>query len=173
MSGTFEIWRKHHKKSRQLRDGKHRLSWGKVCIIKPTLISGRRGNEFYYRLPRIVLLCWMLAASASNVAAQTTPDTYKPIAGQPVKDVVWIPTPDATLDKMLDMARVTPNDDVINLESGDARVVIAAARHGARAHGVEFNPDLVALSICVGSLSGARFYRTITKDHFSHTALRQ
>ena len=78
--------------------------------------------------------------------AQTTPETYKPVAGQPGKDVVWIPTPDATLDKMLDIAKITPNDFVIDLGSGDGRMVIAAAKRGARAHGVEYNPDLVTLS---------------------------
>jgi SAM-dependent methyltransferase len=86
----------------------------------------------------------LLAAGAT--VAQTPPETYKPVAGQPGKDVVWIPTPDATLEKMLDMAQVTPRDVVIDLGSGDGRMVIAAAKRGARAHGVEFNPDLVALS---------------------------
>ena len=93
------------------------------------------------------LCCALCAAIASGgVAAQTATDTYQPTAGQPGKDVVWIPTPDATLDKMLDMARVTPDDYVIDLGSGDGRNVIAAAKRGARALGVEYNPDLVVLS---------------------------
>jgi SAM-dependent methyltransferase len=90
---------------------------------------------------------WLgLLLAAQFVFAQTTPETYKPVAGQPGKDVVWIPTPDATLDKMLDIAKITPNDFVIDLGSGDGRMVIAAAKRGARAHGVEYNPDLVTLS---------------------------
>ncbi len=93
---------------------------------------------------RVLALCLMLAAHSAGAQAQ--PEPYKPVAGQPGKDVVWIPTPDITLDAMLDMARVTPQDFVIDLGSGDGRMVIAAAKRGARAHGVEFNPDLVALS---------------------------
>ena len=89
-------------------------------------------------------LCLLFAAGIA--CAQTPPETYKPVAGQPGKDVVWIPTPDVTLEQMLNMAQVTPGDYVIDLGSGDGRMVIAAAKRGARAHGVEYNPDLVALS---------------------------
>lgn len=85
---------------------------------------------------------WLAAGGAQAQA----PADYKPSYGQPGKDVVWIPTPDATLDKMFAMAQVTPRDYVIDLGSGDGRLVIAAALRGARAHGVEFNPDLVLLS---------------------------
>jgi SAM-dependent methyltransferase len=66
--------------------------------------------------------------------------------GDPGKDVVWIASPQATVEMMLDLARVTPQDYVIDLGSGDGRNVIAAAQRGARALGVEFNPDLVAVS---------------------------
>ena len=72
--------------------------------------------------------------------------TYKPVMGQQGKDVVWIPSPTGMVELMLDMAKVTPQDFVIDLGSGDGRNVIAAARRGARALGVEFNPDLVELS---------------------------
>lgn len=71
---------------------------------------------------------------------------YQPVPGQPGKDVVWIPTPEHAVDKMLDMAQVTARDFVIDLGSGDGRNLIAAAKRGARALGVEYNPDLVALS---------------------------
>jgi SAM-dependent methyltransferase len=87
----------------------------------------------------LACLCCLLAACA---AAQT----YQPVPGQPGKDVVWIPTPDHAVDKMLDMAQVTARDYVIDLGSGDGRNLIAAAKRGARALGVEYNPDLVALS---------------------------
>jgi ubiquinone/menaquinone biosynthesis C-methylase UbiE len=69
-----------------------------------------------------------------------------PQSGQPGKDVVWVPTPPELVEKMLDMAKVTPDDFVMDLGSGDGRNVIAAAKRGARAVGVEFNPDMVALS---------------------------
>lgn len=95
--------------------------------------------DFLLRLPAVLCWCLLLAGGA---AAQP----YQPVPGQPGKDVVWIPTPDHAVEKMLDMARVTPNDFVIDLGSGDGRNLIAAARRGARAYGVEYNPDLVEFS---------------------------
>lgn len=77
-------------------------------------------------------------------AAQTQP--FEPYEGQPGKDVVWVPTPGALVEKMLDLAAVTPRDFVVDLGSGDGRMVIAAAKRGARALGVEYEPDLVALA---------------------------
>ena len=74
---------------------------------------------------------------------QPAPD---PAIGQEGKDVEWVPTPDVLVDKMLEMAEVTADDFVIDLGSGDGRLVIAAARLGARAVGVELEPNLVALS---------------------------
>jgi hypothetical protein len=71
---------------------------------------------------------------------------YKPISGQAGKDVVWVPTPQALVDGMLDMAKVTPDDYLVDLGSGDGRTVITAAKRGIRAHGIEYNPDLVKLS---------------------------
>jgi precorrin-6B methylase 2 len=60
--------------------------------------------------------------------------------------VVWVPTPQAVVDKMLDMAKVTKDDVVYDLGSGDGRTVITAAKRGARAFGIEYNPDMVELS---------------------------
>jgi SAM-dependent methyltransferase len=71
---------------------------------------------------------------------------YIPSSGQAGKDVVWVPTPQALVDRMLDMAQVTKDDYVVDLGSGDGRTVITAAKRGVRAHGIEYNPDLVALS---------------------------
>ncbi len=81
---------------------------------------------------------------AVNAAAQTP--TYEPTPGQAGKDVVWVPTPQELVEKMLDMAKVTPQDIVMDLGSGDGRNVIAAAKRGARAYGFEYNPEMVALS---------------------------
>ncbi len=81
------------------------------------------------------------ALSAPGVTQQ-----YQPEVGQEGKDVVWVPTPEALVAKMLDLAKVTPDDYVIDLGSGDGRIVIAAARRGAKALGIEYNPDMVALS---------------------------
>lgn len=81
------------------------------------------------------------AGLASDQAAP-----YSPSVGQEGKDVVWVPTPQTLVDRMLEMAQVTRDDYVIDLGSGDGRTVITAARLGARAHGIEYNPDMVALS---------------------------
>ncbi len=71
---------------------------------------------------------------------------FVPQSGQPGKDVVWVPTPQALVDRMLDMARVTKDDYVIDLGSGDGRTVITAAKRGVKAKGIEYNPDMVELS---------------------------
>lgn len=73
-------------------------------------------------------------------------DEYTPIVGQEGKDVVWVPTPDALVERMLEMAKVTSKDYVMDLGSGDGRIAIAAAKRGARAVGIEYNPDMVELS---------------------------
>jgi SAM-dependent methyltransferase len=88
----------------------------------------------------------LLALAACAASQAPAPEQYEPQVGQEGKDVVWVPMPDDQLEKLLDMARVTPADFVMDLGSGDGRTVIAAAKRGARAMGVEFNPDLVALS---------------------------
>src|SRR5688572_31737723 len=87
-----------------------------------------------------------LSFVASSAYPQTKPKPYVPESGQAGKDVVWVPTPQVLVEKMLDLAKVTPQDVVVDLGSGDGRNIIAAARRGARARGVEFNPDMVALS---------------------------
>ena len=93
------------------------------------------------------LMTLVLGVVAVSAFAQTqTAKPFEPQSGQPGKDVVWVPTPQALVDKMLDMAKVTPQDYVIDLGSGDGRTVITAAKRGATAHGIEYNPDMVALS---------------------------
>ncbi len=92
----------------------------------------------------------LVAANASGqVTPAQTPDTQKPFepsVSQPGKDVVWVPTPQPTVDNMLALTKVTPQDYLIDLGSGDGITVISAAKKGARAQGVEFNPDMVALA---------------------------
>src|SRR5262245_18722118 len=87
-----------------------------------------------------------LIASAAWAQATATQKPFEPTVGQAGKDVVWVPTSQTLVDKMLDMAKVTPQDFVMDLGSGDGRTVITAAKRGARAMGVEYNPDMVALS---------------------------
>jgi len=92
---------------------------------------------------------------AQATATQTKPTgQFEPRVGQPGKDVVWVPTPQALVDRMLDLAKVTPNDFLMDLGSGDGRTVITAAKRGATAMGVEFNPDMVALSKAAAQKAG-------------------
>ncbi|MCC7080037.1 MAG: class I SAM-dependent methyltransferase [Burkholderiales bacterium] len=71
---------------------------------------------------------------------------FEPKVGQPGKDVIWVPTPESLVERMLDMAKVTPKDFLVDLGSGDGRTVIAAAKRGVKALGIEYNPDMVELS---------------------------
>jgi precorrin-6B methylase 2 len=91
-------------------------------------------------------LALTVSASVDRARQTQTQKPYKPEVGQEGKDVVWVPTPQTLVDKMLDMAKVTPEDYVIDLGSGDGRTVITAARRGARALGIEYNPDMVNLA---------------------------
>ena len=96
----------------------------------------------------VLMLVVTLSIMAAYGFAQTPPadNEYQPTEGQDGKDVIWLPTAQALAEKMLNLARVTPDDNVIDLGSGDGRLVISAAKRGARALGIEYNPDLVALS---------------------------
>ena len=98
-------------------------------------------------VPLVVAVALLLPAAGAFAQAQPAHKEYEPKPFQEGKDVVWLPTPQALVDKMLDMAKVTPNDYVIDLGSGDGRTVITAAKKfGARAMGIEYNPDMVELS---------------------------
>ena len=88
---------------------------------------------------------------------------YQPQVGQAGKDVVWVPTDEGLVGKMLDMAKVTPQDVIIDLGSGDGRTVIAAAKRGARAYGIEYNPDMVVLSIRNAAQAGVSDKATFAK----------
>jgi precorrin-6B methylase 2 len=91
-------------------------------------------------------LALSLLAAAAQAQTTATQKPFEPQVGQAGKDVVWVPTPQALVDKMLEMARVTPQDFVMDLGSGDGRTVITAAKRGVRAMGVEYNPEMVELS---------------------------
>ena len=86
------------------------------------------------------------AAFALNCAFAQPAPAFEPKVGQRGKDVVWVPTAQALVDRMLNIAKVTADDYVIDLGSGDGRTVITAAKRGATAHGIEYNPDMVELS---------------------------
>jgi SAM-dependent methyltransferase len=103
---------------------------------------------------RIFLASCFVSIAAATAQAQEAKEPYEPVSGQAGKDVVWVPTPPVLVEKMLDMARVTPRDFVMDLGSGDGRNVIAAAKRGARALGVEYNPDMVELSRRIAAREG-------------------
>jgi hypothetical protein len=105
-------------------------------------------------IARATIALLLSAVTAACAQKEASPQAYEPKVGQAGKDVVWVPTPQALVDKMLDMAKVTPNDYVIDLGSGDGRTVITAAKRGARAHGIEYNADMVELSRRNGAKEG-------------------
>src|SRR5688500_661692 len=102
-------------------------------------------RSFSMTLIRLILVCLCISLAGQYVHAQPAKD-YQPAVGQEGKDVIWVPTPQALVDKMLDLAKVTPKDYVIDLGSGDGRTVITAAKRGAKALGIEYNPEMVELS---------------------------
>ncbi len=95
--------------------------------------------------PRLRAVLYLAAVTATGAALAQQP-AYEPQVGQAGKDVVWVPTAQTLVEKMLDMAKAAPGDYVIDLGSGDGRTVITAAKRGIKAHGIEYNPDMVALS---------------------------
>jgi hypothetical protein len=97
------------------------------------------------RLATAVAVLAVITTTAAP-GAQSAQKPYEPVVGQVGKDAVWVPTGAAMVEKMLDHAKVTPQDFVIDLGSGDGRTIIAAAKRGARGLGVEFNADLVEYS---------------------------
>jgi len=88
-------------------------------------------------------------ALVTGALAQGAPkaNEFVPQVGQAGKDVIWVPTPEELVERMLRMAQVTDKDFVIDLGSGDGRIAIAAGKKfGARAQGIEYNPDMVDLA---------------------------
>jgi SAM-dependent methyltransferase len=110
-------------------------------------------------LSRRLLLSLVASLVSADLFAQAPPGS-KPFEPQ---DVVWVPTPQALVDKMLDLANVTPQDIVVDLGSGDGRTVITAAKRGARARGIEYEPDMVALSQKNAAAEGVAARATFAK----------
>ena len=124
----------------------------------------------------VILLVLVLAAPPAFAQAtqttqkpQSTQKPYEPQVGQEGKDVVWVPTPQALVDKMLDMAKITPQDFLMDLGSGDGRTVITAAKRGTRAMGIEYNPDMVELSKKNAAAAGVSDKATFVKADLFET----
>jgi hypothetical protein len=110
-----------------------------------------------------VVLGVVLSAQAPAPAPPAQQKPFEPSVGQAGKDVVWVPTADTLVAKMLDMAKLTPKDYLIDLGSGDGRTVIAAATRGATALGIEYNPDMVELSTKNAAAAGVNGKATFVK----------
>ena len=98
------------------------------------------------RATGLLIVTAFVATAWVAAHAQATTKPFEPTVGQAGKDVVWVPTPQALVEKMLDLAKLTPQDFLMDLGSGDGRTVITAAKRGATAQGIEYNPDMVELS---------------------------
>ncbi len=107
------------------------------------------------------------------VAATANAQVYQPTVGQEGKDVIWVPTPEELVKAMLDMAKVTPNDYLYDLGSGDGRIVIAAAKRGVKAVGIEYNPDMVELSKKNAEKEGVSAKATFMKADIFETDFSQ
>jgi len=119
---------------------------------------------------RLVLLSALVTTLGSAAYAQgTQTKPFEPTVGQAGKDVVWVPTPEATVAKMLDMAKVTPQDYLMDLGSGDGRTVIAAAKRGLTAKGIEYNPDMVDLAKRNATTAGVTAKATFEKADIFET----
>jgi hypothetical protein len=129
-------------------------------------------NESRFSRQLFWALCLTLLLGYGLAQAQPAKE-YQPSVGQEGKDVVWVPTPQALVDKMLDMAKVTPKDYVIDLGSGDGRTVITAAKRGTKALGIEYNPDMVELSKRNAAKEGVGEKATFTKADLFETDFSQ
>lgn len=101
-----------------------------------------------------VLIAFVIAAASVRPVAAQAREEFVPFSGQPGKDVVWVPSPEGTVAKMMEVGKVTPQDFVVDLGSGDGRNVIAAAKIGARGLGVEYNDQMVELSRRIAAKEG-------------------
>jgi len=126
-----------------------------------------RTSSYLRRMP-VLLFAFVLSAGSVG-SAQQPQAPFKPEVGQHGKDVVWVPTPQALVDKMLDMAKVTPQDYVMDLGSGDGITVISAAKRGTRALGIEYNPDMVELSKANAAKAGVSDKATFLKADLFET----
>jgi len=95
------------------------------------------------------------AFSAQAQAPRSCDEVFQPQVGQSGKDVIWVPTPDELVSRMLNAAKVTKDDLVFDLGAGDGKIAIAAARDfGARSVGIEFKKEMADLARCNAQRAG-------------------
>ena len=124
---------------------------------------------------RVVVMAALMAGSAAACiepvpSAAVAPE---PRLGQPGKDIPWVPSPEPLVDRMLDLARLNSSDYLIDLGSGDGRLVIAAARRGVRARGIEFEPGLVAFATDSARRAGVDWRATFVQGDIFQSDLSQ
>jgi len=130
-------------------------------------------------LMTLVTACALAVVYSSSAAALTRADCerdFKPHVGQAGKDVIWVPTPDELVQRMLTMARVTPNDTLFDLGAGDGKIAIAAGKIGAKSVGIEYNPSMAKLANCMAQAEGVAGKTTIIqgdifKEDFSRATV--
>ncbi len=131
-----------------------------------------------FNVLRRVALVLVLATITGAVMAQAqnsaqAEQKFEPQVGQAGKDVIWVPTSQALVDAMMKIGRVTAKDVLFDLGSGDGRTVITAAKLGARATGVEYNPKMVELSRQNAEKAGVSSRATFTNADLFETDLSQ
>lgn len=120
----------------------------------------------------LLALC-VVAAGASFATAPRSHKPLGPTEGQSGKDSVWVPTPPELIERMLDMACVTAQDYVVDLGSGDGRMVIAAAKRGAHARGVEYDPQLIDVAEHAAALEGVSHLATFEQGDLYEADISQ
>jgi precorrin-6B methylase 2 len=142
--------------------------------INPGSPKGEHKMNLSNRIYRLLsAMLFFILAAAIDAHAQPAEAQYEPRVGQEGKDVVWVPTPQSLVNKMLDMAKVTSKDYVIDLGSGDGRTVITAAKRGAKALGIEYNPEMVELSTRNAAKEGVSDKATFVKADLFDSDLSQ
>ncbi len=121
----------------------------------------------------LVFALTMLAGAAVQAQPARQVQEFQPEVGQDGKDVIWVPTSLALVNKMLDMAKVAPGDYLIDLGSGDGRTVITAAQRGIKALGIEYNPDMVELSRKAAAKAGVAEKAAFVKADLFETDFSQ
>ena len=128
-------------------------------------------TDFFRRAAAVSAAVAFVSVSAYAQAQPAPQQPYEPSVGQAGKDVVWVPTPQSLVDKMLDLAEIRPGELLMDLGSGDGRTVITAAKRGATAIGIEYNPDMVELSKRNAAQAGVSDRATFMKADLFETDL--
>lgn len=126
-------------------------------------------NSRLIRSTALIAIAGFVASGALHAQDRASCERdYKPQVGQSGKDVIWVPTPDELVQRMLRMAKVTPQDIVYDLGAGDGKIAIAAGKLGATAVGIEYNADMAKLAQCYVRADGvANKVKIIQGDIFT------